>query len=150
MWMTHELQMRAFHRRHLKFSDIVPDTITIFKHNLKNDKNLITTNTVPLSLVHTTEKLLHRRSQLCRLRRNLRAGAASAMLGFESETAVQGFHNRVKYPHFRVTGMLLGLQGRVIQKRPETRVIDSSQIYFISALPISPIFRSVLNQLLYI
>ena len=32
-----------------EFSDIVPDTITIFKHNLKKkDRNLITFNTVPL------------------------------------------------------------------------------------------------------
>ena len=37
--VMHELQMRAsafrhnFHRRDLKFSDIVPDTITIFNHN---------------------------------------------------------------------------------------------------------------------
>ena len=39
MWMMHELQMcetgHNFHRRDLKFSDIVPDTIRIFNHNKK-------------------------------------------------------------------------------------------------------------------
>ena len=38
-----------FHHRDLEFSDIVPNTITIFKHNKKKDKNLITTNAVPLT-----------------------------------------------------------------------------------------------------
>ena len=42
--------------RDLIFSDIVPNTIMIFNHNFKNDKNLITTNTVPL-----TSKILKKR-----------------------------------------------------------------------------------------
>ena len=42
MLMTHELQMSAhghnFHHRDLKFSDIDPDTITIFNQNLKKSQ----------------------------------------------------------------------------------------------------------------
>ena len=45
--------------RDLIFSDIVPNTIMIFNHNLKNDKNLITTNTVPL-----TSKILKKRNSV--------------------------------------------------------------------------------------
>ena len=51
MWMTHKLQMRAtgpiFIVETWNFLSF-PDTITIFNHNKKKDKNLITTNTVPL------------------------------------------------------------------------------------------------------
>ena len=39
-----------FHSRDQKFSDVVPDTITIFKRNRKKDKNLITSSTVALTL----------------------------------------------------------------------------------------------------
>ena len=61
MWKTHELQMHAmgnFHRRDLKFSDIVPDTIPIFNYNKKNDKNLIATNTVSLTLSLLEKKII--------------------------------------------------------------------------------------------
>ena len=45
MQMTHEIQMRVMGTvfiRDLKFSDIVPDTVTIFNH--KKDKNQMTSN----------------------------------------------------------------------------------------------------------
>ena len=51
MRMMHELQMchgHNFHHRDLKFSDIVPNTITIFKHSKKEYKYLITSGTVAL------------------------------------------------------------------------------------------------------
>ena len=49
-WTSNACHIHNFHRRDLKFSDIVPDTITIFKHNWKkNEKNLITAGTVPLN-----------------------------------------------------------------------------------------------------
>ena len=55
-WTSNTCHGHDFHHRDLKFSDIVPDTITIFKHNLKKYKYLITSgmaNTVKGRSFHT-------------------------------------------------------------------------------------------------
>ena len=54
-WTSNACHVHNSHRRDLKFSDIVPDTITIFTHNSKNDKNLITSGTVPFSRSSVTK-----------------------------------------------------------------------------------------------
>ena len=48
-WTSNVCHGHNFHRRAQKFSDNIPNTITIFNHNLKKiDKNLITTKYGPL------------------------------------------------------------------------------------------------------
>ena len=56
-----------FHRRDLIFSDIVPDTITIFNHDKKKNDNLITSGTVPLSIIKKKNhsNLLHVKVKFC-------------------------------------------------------------------------------------
>ena len=48
-WTSNACQGHNFHHRDLKFSDVVPKTITNFNHNQKKIKILISTGAVPLN-----------------------------------------------------------------------------------------------------
>ena len=51
-WTSNACHGHNFHHRDLKFSDVVPDTITIFKRRFKkNDETLITFQYGPLKLL---------------------------------------------------------------------------------------------------
>ena len=59
-WTSNAWHGHNFHPRDLKSSDVVPNTITIFKHNFKkNYENLITAGTVSLNGCNSKTSLNH-------------------------------------------------------------------------------------------